>query len=208
MVFYRDEIFYRITKKQLVELFQAYENDDFENIASSSGSPGNGPRIVSYSASQQQDTSDRPYLILDARDPISYNTCHIAQSLNFPLAMMKRDQIIPELFSHRNREEHLIIVYCDDERISAEASKFLVDRGTNNIFLLSNGMVDFVWDYQEYVEGNIPYPPPKQQKTPTKNTRSKCVSILMLCIVAYDIFPSCFPCFFLFFIYRSPSFMS
>ena len=188
MYIYRDEIYYRITKKQLVELVEAYETEDFENIASNSGgyghngngygSPGgnNGPRIVTYSETQHEDTSERPYLILDARDPVSYNTCHISQSLNFPLAMMKRDQIIPELFSHRNKEEHLIVVYCDDERTSQEAAKFLVDRGTTNIYLLSNGMVDFVNDYSDYIDGRIPYPAPKQQKSPTK-TKSKCIYV-------------------------------
>ena len=57
----------------------------------------------------------------------------------------------------------LIIIYCDDERVSRDTAKLLVDRGTDNIYLLSGGYNDFVGEYPSYVEGDIPPP----IKTPT-----------------------------------------
>ena len=50
---------------------------------------------------------------------------------------MRRDQVHPELYNFRNKEGHLIILYCDDEKISLDAAKLLVQRGTDNIFLLT-----------------------------------------------------------------------
>ena len=50
----------------------------------------------------------------------------------------------------------LVIVYCDDERISRDVGKTLVDRGVDNVFLLTGGMNEFAVDYPSYVEGEVP----------------------------------------------------
>lgn len=172
----RDEIFYRITKKQLTELFEAYEPEEFENVNNSEYDSPGGPRIVTHHESERP-FYEKPYLILDVRDQQSYNTCHLLQARNFPLMLMKRDQMHPDVYGHRNKEEHLIIVYCDDERVSLEAAKFLVDRGTLNVFLLTGGMMEFVNDYADFVEGTIPYPGFKNnmkvQKTPPKRYQKR-----------------------------------
>lgn len=179
---FRNEIFYRITKKQLVELLEAYEQEEQENMHNneydaSPGGGGGGPRIVTHSEDQMTSYDTKPYLLLDARDPGCYRECHLVQARSFPLTIMKRDQMHPEVYQHRNKEEHLIIVYCDDERVSLDAAKFLVDRGTLNVFLLTGGMQEFVNDYAEYAEGVIPYPGFKNnvkvQRTPTKSYHSK-----------------------------------
>ena len=69
---------------------------------------------------------------------------------------MRRDQLHPEFYNFKNKEETLIIVYCDDERISADAAKLFVDRGTDNIFLLSGGLFEFGLEYPSFVEGDLP----------------------------------------------------
>lgn len=153
------------------------QNNDYDS------SPG-GPRIVTHSENQNQADYAKPYLVLDARDPGAFRECHLVQARSFPLTIMKRDQMHPEIYQHRNVEEHLIILYCDDERVSMEAAKFLVDRGTLNVFLLSGGMHEFVEDYADFVEGRIPYPGFKDnvkiQRTPTKRYHSKFGHVLWL----------------------------
>lgn len=61
----------------------------------------------------------------------------------------------PEFYSFKNKEEMLIIIYCDDERISQDAAKLFVDRGTDNIFLLTGGLIEFATDYPSFVEGDL-----------------------------------------------------
>ena len=79
--------------------------------------------------------------------------------------MLLRDKLHPEMYEFKNKEESLIIVYCDDEIRSRETCKILVDRGIENIFLLTGGMVEFATKYPQFVEGempNIPISPSKK----------------------------------------------
>lgn len=166
----REEIFYRITTKQLYELYNEYEGDERETLAEAFGDGIGGPRIVSHNE-MAQPTYDRPYLILDVREPEHYRKSHLFNARNFPHSYLRRDQSPPELYSFRNKPGMLIIVYCDDERISRDTGKLLVDRGTDNIYLLSGGYDDFVADFPSYVEGDIPPlsklpPKSKYQRTP------------------------------------------
>jgi centrosomal protein CEP41 len=166
----REEIFYRITAKQLYELYNEYEADERETLAEAFGDGHGGPRIVSHTE-MAQPTYDRPYLILDVREPEDFRKSHLFNARNFPNNYLRRDQAPPELYTFRNKPGMLIIIYCDDERISRESAKLLVDRGTDNIYLLSGGYNDFVKEFPSFVEGDVPPPPaspPKKsyQRTP------------------------------------------
>ena len=111
----RDEIHYRITKTQLCELYEEYEADEYESISEAAGvESDSGPRIVTYSESSSPQYS-KPYLILDVRESDEFNTCHLLQARSFPFALLRRDLIPPDLFSFKNKEGFLIIIYCDDE---------------------------------------------------------------------------------------------
>ena len=61
----RDEIHFRITKKQLAELYYEYEADELESIRETEGDL-EGPKIISYSETSNP-IYDKPYLILDVR---------------------------------------------------------------------------------------------------------------------------------------------
>ena len=166
----REEIFYRITTKQLYELYNEYEADERETLAEAFGDGHGGPRIVSHTE-MAQPTYDRPYLILDVREPEDFRKSHLFNARNFPNNYLRRDQAPLELYTFRNKPGMLIIIYCDDERISRESAKLLVDRGTDNIYLLSGGYNDFVKEFPSFVEGDLPPPPaspPKKsyQRTP------------------------------------------
>lgn len=152
----RDEIFFRITPSQLFELYCEYENDEEENIdgPSFSGS-GAAPRIITHSDSSAPEYN-KPYLILDVREDFEYRSCHVQQARSYPTAMMRRDYVHPELYTFRNKPGCLIIVYCDDERVSCEAAKVLVGRGTDNVYVLTGGMKEFYFNFPTYIEGNPP----------------------------------------------------
>lgn len=161
----RDEIFFRISRSQLYELYIEYEQDEFESISETTRTD-NQPRIVTYSEAEKP-LYEKPYLILDVRDAADFNTCHLLQARSFPYVLMRRDQTHPEVYNFRNKPETLIILYCEDEKISRDAAKVMVDRGTDNIFLLTGGLAEFATDYPAFVEGIPPSPRPR---APTKNT--------------------------------------
>jgi rhodanese-related sulfurtransferase len=157
----RNEIFYRIKREHLYDLFEEYEQDEYESINETNDNRSdNGPRIVTHT-NNAQPNYNKPYLILDVREKEDFNRCHLLQARNFPYALLRRDKMHPEVFKFKNVPETLIILYCDDERISSEAAKVFVDRGTDNIFLLTGGMNEFAADFPAFVEGDLPLSPGK-----------------------------------------------
>ena len=153
----RDEIFFRISRHQVFELYNEYEADEYEDIAEAEtrhvGAPG--PVIVTHSESDRADY-EKPYLLLDVREQQAFNAYHMLQARSFPYILMRRDRMPPELNKFKNKPEHLVIVVSDDERLGRDAAKLLVDRGCDNVYLLSGGINDFSIDYPSYVEGVIP----------------------------------------------------
>lgn len=168
----RDEIFYRINKNQLFELLNEYEVDEYESIAETAH---NSLKIVSYS-----DTAgpvyEKPYLILDVRELDYFNEYHILQARSFPYQMLRRDQMHPEIYRFKNKPETLIIICCDDEKISHESAKVLVDRGVDNVYLLTGGIHEFAYEYPQFVEGRPPAPP----KAATRVPRSSASTLMCL----------------------------
>lgn len=47
----------------------------------------------------------------------------------------------------------MIIVYMNDERIGSEVAKKLVEKGFENVFLLSGGIEQFLEEFTGLVEG-------------------------------------------------------
>jgi len=163
----RDEIFFRITKHQLYQLLAEYEMDEQEDIAETTH---NTLKIVSYNQNSAP-VYDKPYLILDVREMDAFNEYHILQARSFPYTMLRRDQIHPEVYRFRNKPESLIIVCCEDEKISRESAKVLVDRGVDNVYLLTGGIHEFACDFPSLIEG-FPPAPPKEYTRPGKGGRS------------------------------------
>ena len=180
----RDEIHYRINKRQLFELYNEYERADEENFADSEylnrsgedyddvGAGGGksptprSPRIVTHSE-QAVPAYEKPYLLLDVRPVEQFNLGHLMQARSYPYTMIRRDFMHPEVFRFKNVENNLIICYCDDERMSLDVAKTLVDRGVDNVFLLTGGMNEFATHYPSFVEGHVPdLPTPPQRPKP------------------------------------------
>ncbi|CAF0907255.1 unnamed protein product [Rotaria sordida] len=83
-----------------------------------------------------------PYLIVDLRDKDEFNTNHIVSAHHYPVAMLSRctNNESRELLIYKNQKGKIIIVYDEDERIAPHAATIMVERGYNNIFLLSGGL--------------------------------------------------------------------
>lgn len=191
----KDEIHYRINKRQLFELYDEYERDQ-EHFGGDSPvyggqeRTGHTPRIVTHSELAMPEY-DKPYLLLDVRPVEDYNRAHLMQARSYPYTMCRRDFMHPDIYKFKNKENTLIILYCDDERISRDVAKTLVDRydgisvalgnvlpslssplrlihrGTDNIFLLTGGLHDFALEYPSYIEGDVPnLPSPPQRPKP------------------------------------------
>ena len=128
----RDEIFFRINRNNLYELFIEYEADEYESMSDSFRGGDDNLKIVTYNESSNS-IYEKPYLILDVRDTEAFNTCHILQARTFPYTMLRRDHLHPDIYKFKNKPETLIILYCNDEKISAEAAKVMVDRGSSVI---------------------------------------------------------------------------
>jgi rhodanese-related sulfurtransferase len=150
----RNEVHYRITKGQLVDLYTEYES--YESIRDADrGSGDHGPRIVTHD-SEDTPVYEKPYLIIDGRPREDYDHGHLAQARSFPANFLRRDMTPPDFQSFRNKPSTLIIVYCDDERTSLEMAQTFVGRGTENIYVLTGGLFDLAVDYPHFIEGKLP----------------------------------------------------
>ena len=139
----RDEIHYRVSPQMLESLYSEYEGEihneeDIEN----NGNSGGPIMVTHHSASKP--IYDKPYLILDARSQGEFESGHLLQANSFPHTELLRDRLHPKIYEFRNKEQALIIVYCDNEQISRNVCKTLVDRGIDNVFLLTGGLNEFV----------------------------------------------------------------
>ena len=79
-------------------------------------------------------------MLLDLRDPDEYDLYRIKEALNYPAANIARDKVIPELYRFKNKSDKLIIVYMGDERKGCQAANLFVEKGYENLFLLSGGV--------------------------------------------------------------------
>lgn len=166
----RDEIFFRINAGQLNDLLSEYEADEYESFSDSFRGGDGSLKIVTHTDTAEA-SYNKPYLILDVREAEYYNSCHIIQARTFPYALLRRDQVHPEVYKFKNKPESLIIVYCNDEKISCDAAKVMVDRGIDNIYVLNGGLHEFAGEFPSFIEGNPP-PLPSSQKSRTAASRS------------------------------------
>ena len=90
---------------------------------------------------QLQQDLDLPYLLLDLRDRDDYEQCHMITALSYPVAMLSRsiNNETPDMLAYKNQPGKIIVVYDDDERLGPKAATTLVQRGYDNLFLLSGG---------------------------------------------------------------------
>lgn len=83
-----------------------------------------------------------PYLLLDVRDRDAFSRCHIITAKHYPSTMLSRSigYEIEDLKLYKNCTGAIIILYDDDEITAARVATTLVERGYENIYLLSGGL--------------------------------------------------------------------
>uniref|UniRef100_A0A0X3Q9M1 Centrosomal protein of B n=2 Tax=Schistocephalus solidus TaxID=70667 RepID=A0A0X3Q9M1_SCHSO len=98
--------------------------------------------VLSSTSPLLRDCATKPYLLLDVRDSDDFNNCHIIGALNYPATMLSRCMNFEtrEMLAFRNRPNHIIILYDEDERIAPRVATILTQRGYDNVFLLAGGL--------------------------------------------------------------------
>ncbi|RLN74245.1 hypothetical protein BBJ28_00000583 [Nothophytophthora sp. Chile5] len=183
----RDETFRRVTCRCLAELFNEYEdtgsasrpemvarmvkgaNGEFtmERVPASEDNNSEescGPRIVSYDAEEKEDY-DPPYLVLDTRTKEEYAANRIHRAKSFPASYLNRDVLLPEMHQFKNNEAKLIIIYDQDDKTAGQTAHILVQRGFDNVYVLSGGLVDYADEFPDHIEGT---PLPRKPVDPSK----------------------------------------
>ena len=83
-----------------------------------------------------------PYLLIDVREEDAYAACRLRTAKHFPSSRLSRAFQFEtnELRSFRNGPGKIIVVYDEDETMAPRAATILVQRGYDNVFMLSGGI--------------------------------------------------------------------
>lgn len=109
-----------------------------------------------------------PYLLLDVRDKDAYNQCHIISALNYPTAMLSRtnNSERKEMLAYKNKPGRIILMYDYDEDMAPRAASTIVERGFDNLFMLSGGLKMAMRLFPEgLITGTPPQPLGAKKKT-------------------------------------------
>jgi centrosomal protein CEP41 len=158
----RSEIFKRVRSLTVYELIQENEEqqESINNLVDEGKeqqaplSPGS---MVVVDAKANGDKFKKPYLILDCRSsPDDYEICRISTSKHYPADWLRHDRITPTLYHYKNRENKVIVVYTLDDREGRVVARQFVEKGFDNVFLLTGGLEAFIKDFPQSVEGSLP----------------------------------------------------
>ena len=94
------------------------------------------------SASSSSLALESPYLLIDIREKDAYDAGHLRTAKHFPTSRLSRafQFETKELRSFCNKEGKIIVVYDEDESMAPKAATVLVERGYDNVYMLSGGI--------------------------------------------------------------------
>lgn len=97
------------------------------------------------------------FLLLDVREAVDFDKFHIEGARSFPHQNLSRAQnefaSIPEVYQFRNHDKRIIILYEYEERFSTQAGNKMVEKGFNNVFVLTGGIRKLLDDAPELIVG-------------------------------------------------------
>ena len=150
----RQEVFCRVNPGQLRALLLEYDDEiRAQDAVEEAGGPG--PLVVTH-GSLDDAVYEKPFLLLDVRGECDSTLSGvIAHTCPFTHANLHQDKYFPELRRFKNLEGTLIVLYDEDERagLAVSMATQLVERGWENVFVLTGGLAAFVEVCPEYVEG-------------------------------------------------------
>jgi len=95
-------------------------------------------------------------------------------AMNMSLVLLRRDAFNSEVYKFRNRTDHLIVIYHQDENKTAkECARLFVEKGFTNVRLLTGGIVGFFERFPDRVSGLVPLP---QTASRTHTAKSRATS--------------------------------
>lgn len=100
----------------------------------------------------------KDHVVYDLREAEDFNSHHITTALSYPATLLNRDKITPELYKLKSSEK-ILVVYHKDDSLGAPVATQLVQRGWENVYLLSGGLDDFAEGYPELIDGDVPARP-------------------------------------------------
>jgi len=85
---------------------------------------------------------DRPYLILDIRDENQYKRGRIVTSKSYPAVKLSRsvNYETREMYRFKNTDGKIIVIVDADESLSPNFATTMIQRGYDNVFVLSGGL--------------------------------------------------------------------
>jgi len=162
----KDELFKRIRTKALAHFIEEEGWATLGNSKEEGGSGGVHNLLSPPSTSNGEKKPEvmRSYVLLDVRLSEDFEKSSIIGAMSYPSAMLSRatNEFTKEIHALKNKENKLIIIYDADESIAAKAATLMFQKGIDNIFLLSGGLIDMAEKFPEFVQGT----PPVKQGTP------------------------------------------
>merc|ERR1711964_922907 len=116
------------------------------SVVSCSGS------VVSVIESDIGVLENRQLMLLDLRDEQAFRQQHIVGATHYPATYISQDKVSPEVYRMKSQPDKLLVVYHEDDRQGAAYATQLVQKGWDNIYLLSGGIADVREHYAELLD--------------------------------------------------------
>lgn len=95
--------------------------------------------------------------------------------MSFPARLIRADRT-RDIYKYKARmrdEGFCFVVYDNDERIAIDAAKTLVEKGWDNVLLLTKGLSNFGQKYPSLIVGDAPAPDTPRSTVSTSTTRRR-----------------------------------
>jgi len=152
----KDEYFKRIRGSQLIELMD--EEDIEEESVYNIGVDESEENRTAVHTAEEVDPSEALFLLLDIRSEEDFNTGHIRMAIHYPHTQLHHatNYFTSEIYRYKNRPDRMIVLYGDDDKSAAAAATLFVEKGVDNVFVLTGGLSKFVVKFEEYIQGDVP----------------------------------------------------
>jgi rhodanese-related sulfurtransferase len=156
----QNELFSRVSARELRDLLDAEElrEDDEdaererERVAfaeqrareAARGPIGDAERdrnlALERAQRQQQADEARRLLLLDLRSAAEFERCHVGGATSYAASNVSQDRFTPSMHRFKNRAGKMIVLYDEDEKLAPTCATALVQRGFENVRVLTGGL--------------------------------------------------------------------
>eukprot|EP00919_Chromeraceae_sp_WS-2016_P052108 GHVR01123499.1.p1 GENE.GHVR01123499.1~~GHVR01123499.1.p1 ORF type:complete len:307 (-),score=8.47 GHVR01123499.1:181-1101(-) len=113
--------------------------------------------VVCYGKDDKGLVSEMQLLLLDLREPEDFKKGHILGAVNYPALLLSRDKFTPELIMcKQNSKEKFLVLYHTDDKSGAYSAMIFVQKGWENVYLLSGGIEEVAFSCSDLISGECP----------------------------------------------------